>query len=91
MKIPDIKFFLSQRIIWTNLILLTTIWVVVTFNFYMINLQVKYLPGDFENNMLAMYASDIPAGIFAGFMVRQGFSPRRLIASYMLFSAMAAL
>lgn len=63
----------------------------MTFNFYMINLQIKYLPGDFENNMLAMYASDIPAGVFAGLMLRQGFSPKRLMASYMLFSAIAAL
>jgi hypothetical protein len=32
----------------------------------MIGLQIKYLPGDFENNMLAMVASDLPAALFAG-------------------------
>ena len=57
----------------------------------MISLQVKYLPGTFENNMLAMVASDIPAALFAGILIRYGYKPRTLIACYMLFSALAAL
>ena len=57
----------------------------------MIGLQIKYLPGDFENNMLAMVASDIPAALFAGQMVRLGCKSKTMIASYMLFSCLAAL
>ena len=40
---------------------------------------------------MAIVVSDIPATLFAYFMVRQGFKPRRLIASYTLFSALTAL
>ena len=49
------------------------------------------MPGDFETNMLAMSASDIPAALFAGFMIRRGFRPKLLITFYALFSGLAAL
>jgi hypothetical protein len=84
-------FYLNQRTILRNLILLTVIWVVVTFNYYLIGLQVKYLPGNFENNMLAMVGSDIPASLFGGYLVRKGFAAKRLYMCYMLTSAMASL
>ena len=84
-------FFLDKPIIRRNLILLTLIWMTVSFNIMMLMMQVKQMPGDFEANMLAMTASDIPAALFAGFMVRQGFRPKVLIAQYALFSGLAAL
>ena len=54
-----------------NLILITVIWVTVTFNYYMINFQVKYFPGSFDVNTVAMFASDIPFCLLAGFLIRQ--------------------
>ena len=90
-KIPGIMFFLDSRMIRNNLILLTLIWMTASFNIMMLIMQVKQLPGNFEANMLAMAASDIPAALCAGFMVRQGFRPKILIASYALFSGLAAL
>lgn len=70
---------------------MTIVWVVVTFNYYMISLQVKYLPGNFESNMLAMVSSDIPAALCAGYVVRLGIQPKKLIMSFMLLSAFASL
>ena len=65
-------FYLNQRTILTNLISLTIVWIVVAFNYFTIGLQVKYLPGNFESNNLAMVSSDIPAVLFAGYVVRLG-------------------
>lgn len=90
-KFPGIMFFMDMRFIRNNLILLTLIWMTVSFNITMLMMQVKQMPGVFETNMLAMSCSDIPAAIFAGFMVRQGFRPKILIAYYALFSGLAAL
>jgi len=90
-EIPGVMFFLDKPIIRRNLILLTLIWMTVSFNIMMLIMQVKQMPGNFEANMLAMTASDIPAALFAGFMVRQGFRPKVLIAQYALFSGLAAL
>lgn len=56
----------------------------------MIGLQIKYLPGEFEDNMLAMVASDLPAALFAGHLIRLGYRAKTMIASQLLFSALAA-
>ena len=62
-------FYLRQRDILVNLILITVIWVSVTFNYYMINFQVKYFPGSFDVNTIAMFGSDIPFCLLAGFLI----------------------
>ena len=56
---------------------MTIVWITVAFNYYMINLQVKYFPGDFSVNMMVMTASDIPACLLAGYLVTK-YSPRRV-------------
>lgn len=35
----------------------------------MINLQVKYFPGDFETNTMVMFSSDIFASLLTGYLV----------------------
>lgn len=62
-------FFLGQREILNNLLLLTVVWIVSVFNYYMINLQVKYFPGNFTVNMIVMFGTDIPAAILAGYFI----------------------
>jgi len=42
---PSVFYFLGQRRIFFNLLFLTFIWTSASFNYYMINLQVKYFPG----------------------------------------------
>ena len=68
-KKPDVMFYLKQKTIRINLVLMTIIWVTVTFNYYMINFQVKYFPGDFGVNTIVMFGSDIPFCIMTGFMI----------------------
>ena len=90
-EIPDVMFFLNQRIICLNLIMLTLVRIVGNFNSPMLLLQVKHMPGDFETNMMAITICDIPASLFAGFVMRQGCRPKMLLVHYTLFSALAAL
>ena len=66
---PGILYFLSQRTLLINLILMTFVWITSVFNFYMINLQVKYFPGEFTTNMVVLTSSDIPACLLAGYLV----------------------
>ena len=88
---PSIRFFLNQRSICINLVAITLIWLAASFNMSLIGLQVKHLPGDFENNMIAMLISDLPAVILTAILVRSGFRPKRLFFGYMLCSAIASL
>lgn len=43
----NVMYFLSQRVILQNLIVLTILWVVTAFNFFLCNLMIKYIPGNF--------------------------------------------
>ena len=81
---PGILFFLNQRTILINLILMTFVWITSVFNFYMINLQVKYFPGDFTVNMMVLTGSDIPATLIAGYLVHH-YKPKTI---FMLFYAL---
>ena len=66
---PGVMYYLRQRTILVNLILITLVWITAVFNYYMINLQVKYFPGDFSVNMMVMTACDVPACLGAGYFV----------------------
>ena len=68
-KKPGVMFYLNQKTIRSNLIIITIIWMTTTFNYYMINFQVKYFPGDFSVNTIVMFGSDIPFCILTGFLV----------------------
>lgn len=60
---------MKQRGILRNLLLITMVWVTSTFNYYMINVQVKHFPGSFDVNTLIMFGSDIPFCILAGYLI----------------------
>ena len=74
---------MKQREILINLICMTCIWITGAFNYYMIGLQVKYLPGIFETNVLLMYLADIPANFLAGYL------PSKLGAKTIFLTAFA--
>ena len=48
--------------------LLTLIWTSGSFNYYMLNLQVKYFPGKTAINVMILMGADIPASILSGFL-----------------------
>ena len=62
-EVPSIMYFLKQPNIFKNLAALTVIWIVAGFNYFMVNFQVKYFPGDFAVNTAAMYGSDIASAL----------------------------
>jgi len=53
----------------------------------MINLQVKYFPGDFATNMMVLTGSDIPATLLAGYLVNH-YKPKTIFV--MFFSLQSA-
>lgn len=49
-----------------NLSILLIAWIVSSFDYYLINSMIKYLPGDFFVNALTTNAADLPLVIVAG-------------------------
>lgn len=47
-------YFLGQRGILINLILITLVWITTSFAYYLIGLQVKYFPGNFTVNAMVL-------------------------------------
>jgi hypothetical protein len=62
------KELIRIRVFFINLILLTIIWTVASFNYYLINFELKYINGDIFNNFMISSASEIVSFIFAGIM-----------------------
>lgn len=79
--------YLSQRRILVNLILLTLVWTSATFNYYMINLQVKHFPGHITLNVLVLMGTDVPASILSGFL----FSRYPVKTLFLIFYAMQSI
>ena len=75
----SIKYYLQQRTILVNLILITIAWIVIAFNYYLVTFMVKHVPGDFNINSLAMFSTDIPATILSGWL-SQRWTPRLTFA-----------
>ena len=65
---PSIYYYLKQRTIMINLILMTIAWVVVAFNYYLATFMVKHIPGDFNINSLVMFSTDVPANLIVGWL-----------------------
>jgi hypothetical protein len=56
------------RVFFINLIVLTIIWSVSAFNYYLINFEIKYINGNIFNNFMISAASDIVAFILSGLL-----------------------
>lgn len=63
-KQPGVMYYLRQGNILRNLVSITVIWVTCAFNYYMLSFQVKYMPGSFFVNTLALGVVDLPGPIF---------------------------
>ena len=49
-----------------NLIILVSLWIASSFDFYLISFQLKYIKGDFFINTIVATIVEIPASIFSG-------------------------
>ena len=65
-EVPSIKYFLSQKQIRCNLLILIYIWVVVSFNFQLLIFQLKHMPGSEYKNVIGNSLADILALFAAG-------------------------
>lgn len=56
---PPLMHYLRQRAILINLIVMTLVWVTAGFNYYLLNFQVKFFPGNFNVNVMVMSLADM--------------------------------
>lgn len=61
-------FYLRQRVIQVNLIVMAYMWAACSFGYYMIIFYLKYLPGNIYNNSLSNGGSDLIAVLTAGYL-----------------------
>jgi hypothetical protein len=61
-------FYLKQPVIRVNLVVMSYMWAAVSFTYYMIAFQLKYLPGNIYNNSLASGGSELVAIACAGLL-----------------------
>ncbi|TNV80510.1 hypothetical protein FGO68_gene767 [Halteria grandinella] len=54
-----------------NLVILVAVWIASSFNFYLINFQLKYIQGDVFVNTLVSAISELPATILAGYLYQK--------------------
>lgn len=59
-------FYLKQRVIVVNLIVMAYMWAACSFGYYMIIFYLKYLPGNIYNNSLSSGGTDLIAVVFSG-------------------------
>ena len=60
------------------MILMIVLWVVVTFNYYMISFQVKYFPGNFSTNTIVMFGADVLSFLLSSYLIAK-FDVMRII------------
>eukprot|EP00347_Sterkiella_histriomuscorum_P016560 403352729 len=54
-----------------NLVILVTIWIASSFNYYLINFQLKYIEGDFFINSIVASLVEVPAYILSGILYQK--------------------
>jgi hypothetical protein len=65
-----LSFYLRQRTVLINLIVMSYMWASVSFCYYMVSFQIKYLPGDIYTNGIASSISEILAYFCSGLVYR---------------------
>jgi hypothetical protein len=63
-------YYLKQRTVFFNLIVMSYMWAAVSFCYYMVGFQLKYLPGDIYNNGLASSLSELLAYATSGIVYK---------------------
>lgn len=62
----SIGFYLKQKAVRVNLLVMAYMWANCSFSYYMIVYYLKYLPGNIYNNSFASGCSDLIAIVLAG-------------------------
>jgi len=86
---PSIMYFLRQPMILNNQIVLTIVWIITAFSFYLNNTFIKYVPGNFEDNYLAVSTTDIFVSLTAGYMYYNIPNPKVLFFAYSVVAALS--
>jgi hypothetical protein len=64
-------FYLRQPIVRKNLLVMTYMWAMASFSYYMIVFYLKYLPGDIYSNTFASSGTDCCSVVFGGFLYKK--------------------
>ena len=59
-------YYLKQRTVFINLVVMAYMWCAVSFCYYMVSFQLKYLPGNIYNNGMASSGSELLAYALSG-------------------------
>ena len=87
---PPVSYFLGQNTILVNLVVMTIVWTVAAFSWYVNNLFIKYIPGDFEDNVIVMTSMDLVSAALGGY-ISEKFGTRQLFFAFGAISATAFL
>ena len=85
---PSVMSFLRQRVICSNLVLMSLVWFTVNYNFILIGFSLKYFPGNLYTNAYAMSLSELLAYLVSG-MIYTKFGMRGTFISFSVLSAIA--
>lgn len=66
-----LKDLIKVRRHYINLIILVILWMASSFNFYLINFQMKYIKGNVLVNMMVSALSELPAVILGGLLYQK--------------------
>jgi len=61
-------FYLRQKVVQKNLVVMAYMWATASFSYYMIVFYLKYLPGDIYSNTFASSGTDCASVVFGGFL-----------------------
>ena len=66
---PSIIYYLKDKTVLVNLVIMMVVWFASVFGYYLINFQLKYLPGNIHINSILSYVADITSYAISGFML----------------------
>ena len=79
-----IMYFLKQRIIVVNLIVLSIAWLVWSFNYFLMNFQMKYLPGNINVNSMVADVAELLSYVVSGFFLNMFSIKNNLILFFII-------
>ena len=82
--------YLRKKEILTRLVIMTVIWITVSFNYYLIQFQLKYFPGDIYLNSTIFSVCGICAYLLSPF-IYASFGIKRSFFAFFLCAAVGGL
>ena len=77
----DLKEFIAVRTYLINLIIMTVIWIVSSFDYYMISFEMKYFQGNMFMNSILSSFSEAVAYLLSGILFSKiGLKPSLLVS-----------